>query len=90
MAGLVCYYNGAKFHYLYLSRDTTGKHLRVMSAFPDQVMADAFTPPILVPSGVRIQLRVEVDYERLRFAWRVESGCLAMAPAGLRRQHPVG
>jgi xylan 1,4-beta-xylosidase len=74
MAGLVCYYNSAKFHYLYLSRDSTGKHLRVMSAFPDQVMADAFTAPILVPSGVPIDLRVEVDDERLLFAWRVESG----------------
>ena len=80
MAGLVCYYNSAKFHYLYLSRDTTGKHLRVMSVFPDQVMADAFTIPILVPSGVPIELRVEVDYERLLFAWRVESGSWQWLP----------
>ena len=79
-AGLVCYYNSAKFHYLYLSRDTTGRHLRVMSAFPDQVMADAFTAPIPVPSGVRIELRVEVDYERLLFAWRVESGSWQWLP----------
>ena len=44
MAGLVCYYNSAKFHYLYVSHDeTVGKHLRVMSALPDQVQADAFT-----------------------------------------------
>ena len=40
MAGLVCYYNSAKFHYLYMSRDeTAGKHLRVMSALPDSVDA---------------------------------------------------
>ena len=26
MAGLVCYYNSAKFHYFHVSRDTTGKH----------------------------------------------------------------
>jgi xylan 1,4-beta-xylosidase len=74
MAGLVCYYNGAKFHYLYVSRDATGKQLRVMSALPDQVMADAFTPPIPIVSGVPIELRVEVDYERLLFAWRLGSG----------------
>ena len=38
MAGLVCYYNSAKFHYFYVSRDEEhGKHLRVMSALPDQV-----------------------------------------------------
>ena len=29
-----------------------GKHLRVMSALPDQVQTDAFTPPIAIPSGV--------------------------------------
>jgi xylan 1,4-beta-xylosidase len=80
MAGLVCYYNSAKFHYLYVSRDTTGKHLRVMSAFPDQVMADAFTPPVSIPSGVPIELRVEVDFERLLFAWRVQSGTWQWLP----------
>jgi xylan 1,4-beta-xylosidase len=71
MAGLVCYYNSAKFHYFYVSRDETGKHLRVMSALPDQVTADAFTPPIGIASGAPIELRVEVDYERLHFAYRV-------------------
>jgi xylan 1,4-beta-xylosidase len=80
MAGLVCYYNSAKFHYLYLSCDTMGKHLRVMSAFPDQVMADAFTPPVSIPSGVQIELRVEMDFERLRFAWRVQSGSWQWLP----------
>ena len=80
MAGLVCYYNSAKFHYFYVSRDTTGKHLRVMSAFPDQVMADAFTPPIAIAPGVPIELRVEVDYERLRFAWRAGSGSWQWLP----------
>ena len=74
MAGLVCYYNSAKFHYLHVSRDTTGKHVRVMSALPDQVMADAFTPPIPITSDAPIQLRVELDYERLLFAWRCGSG----------------
>ena len=72
MAGLVCYYNAGKFHYLHVSHDETlGKHLRVMSSLPDQVAADAFTPPIPLPGGQRIHLRVEVDDERLRFAYRV-------------------
>jgi xylan 1,4-beta-xylosidase len=74
MAGLVCYYNSTKFHYLYLSHDTAlGKHLRVMSCLPDATQADAFTPPIAIPSGKPVHLRVEVDFERLRFAYRVES-----------------
>ena len=72
MAGLVCYYNSAKFHYLYVSHDETiGKHLRVMSALPDQVQADAFTAPIAIPAGAPVELRVEVDDERLLFAYRV-------------------
>jgi xylan 1,4-beta-xylosidase len=41
----------------------------VMSALPDSAQADAFTPPVPIPGGP-IELRVEVDYERLRFAWR--------------------
>ena len=73
MAGLVCYYNSTKFHYLYLSHDETiGKHLRVMSCLPDSTQADAFTPPIAIPAGKPVHLRVEVDYERLHFAYRVE------------------
>jgi xylan 1,4-beta-xylosidase len=71
-AGLVCYYNGSKLHYLHVSRDDEhGRHLRVMSALPDSPQADAFTAPIPIPDG-RIELRVEVDYERLRFAWRLK------------------
>ena len=74
MAGLVSYYNSAKFHYFYVSRDEGGKHVRVMSAIPDQVIADAFTPPIPIENGRPIELRVEVDYERLQFAYRIGGG----------------
>ena len=72
-AGLICYYNSAKFHYLYISHDEElGKHLRVMSCLPDSTQTDAFTPPIVIPVGKPVHLRVEVDYERLYFAYRVE------------------
>ena len=72
-AGLVCYYNSVKFHYLYVSHDETlGKHLRVMSCVPDSPQTDAFTPPILIPAGKPVHLRVEIDFERLYFAYRVE------------------
>ena len=75
MAGLVCYYNSAKFHSLYVSRDESlGKHIRVMSCLPDQVQPDAFTTPIPIPGGTPVQLRVEIDYERLYFAYRFEDG----------------
>ena len=73
MAGLVCYYNGSKFHYLYVSHDAAlGKHIRVWSCLPDQVQADVFSAPRAVPAGAPVELRVEVDYERLYFAWRLQ------------------
>ena len=73
LAGLVCYYNSAKFHYLHLSHDeSTGKHLRVMTCTPDSPQTDSFTAPLAIPTGARIELRAEIDHERLLFAYRVE------------------
>lgn len=73
-AGLVCYYSGAKFHYLFVSQDETlGRHIRVMSALPDSPQADAFTSPIGIPSGTAVRLRVKVDFERLYFSYAVEA-----------------
>jgi xylan 1,4-beta-xylosidase len=43
-----------------------------MSCLPNSTQADAFTPPIAIPAGKPVHLRVEVDFERLRFAYRVE------------------
>ncbi len=75
MAGLICYYGGLKFHYLYLSHDgALGKHLQVMSAMPDRVPADAFTAPIAIPRGKPVHLRVEVDHASLHFGYKVEGG----------------
>ena len=73
-AGLVCYYNSTKFHYFYVSSDgDIGKHLRVMSTSPEQVQPDAFTGPVSIRHGVPVHLRVEVDCERLQFAYRLDS-----------------
>jgi len=72
MAGLVCYYNSTKFHYLYISHDEElGRHIRVMSALPDGTQADAFTDAIALPDGP-VHLRVEVDEERLYFAFSLD------------------
>lgn len=72
-AGLVCYYNSAKFHYLHISHDErVGKYLRVMSCIPDSLQADAFSEPVPIPAGRRVHLRAEVDFERLYFGWKVE------------------
>ena len=75
MAGLICYYNSSKFHYLYISQDdVAGRHVRVMSALPDQTQTDAFTPAVAIPPDVAVELRVEIDYDRLHFAYRVSEG----------------
>jgi xylan 1,4-beta-xylosidase len=79
-AGLVCYYNSAKFHYLHVSHDEEhGRHLRVMSCTPDSPQSDAFTAPLKIPPG-RIELRVEVDFERLRFAYRLGNAAWTWLP----------
>ena len=71
-AGLVCYYGASKFHYLFVSRDEKmGRYVRVMSGLPDGPQADAFTSPTPLAEG-RVHLRVEVDYERLRFAFSLD------------------
>ncbi len=73
-AGLVCYYNASKFHYLHISRDEKlGKYLRVMTCTPDSPQTDAFTTPIPIAEGKPVQLRAEIDYERLYFGYRVET-----------------
>jgi xylan 1,4-beta-xylosidase len=79
-AGLVCYYGGSKFHYLHITHDEThGRHLRVMSALPDSPQADAFTAPVPLKPGP-VELRVDVDYERLRLAWREAGGAWRVLP----------
>lgn len=80
MAGLVCYYNSVKFHYLYVTADEAiGRHLRVMSCLPDAVVSDVFTPPVAIADGP-IELRADVDFERLRFAYRVGGGAWTWLP----------
>jgi xylan 1,4-beta-xylosidase len=71
-AGLVCYYGSSKFHYLFVSHDEKiGRYVRVMTGLPDGPQADAFTPPIQLAEGP-VHLRVEVDYERLRFGFSLD------------------
>ena len=72
-AGLVCYYNGHKFHYLYVSRDEVqGRHLGIMSC-PGDLSLDTVYPlqdelPSLPEDGP-IFLKASVARESLRFYW---------------------
>jgi len=79
-AGLVLYYNATKFHYFFLTQDETlGRYLRVMSCVTD--VGDSFSPPIPLPSGtIEIELRMEVDYERLMFGYRLPQGTWQVLP----------
>ncbi|HMN43227.1 MAG TPA: glycoside hydrolase family 43 protein, partial [Povalibacter sp.] len=72
-AGLICYYNAHKFHYLYVSWDERiGKHIGIMSCEADQSLACTF--PIadaLIPvqPGAPVRLRVQVREHELLFSW---------------------
>ena len=73
LAGLICYYNSRKFHYLYISTDDEiGRHLGLMSCEADRTMDATF--PIqdrrirLAPEGL-VWLRADVDHRELRFSW---------------------
>ena len=70
-AGLILYYNATKFHYLSLTEDeTNGRHLRVMSCVAD--VGDSFTAPFPLPAGMgNMELRMDVDCERLIFSYRL-------------------
>jgi len=79
-AGLVCYYNGSKLHYLHVTHDAEdGKHLRVMTCSPDSPQTDSFTTPTALAAGP-VELRVEVDFERLRFGYRQDGGAWRWLP----------
>jgi xylan 1,4-beta-xylosidase len=80
MAGLVCYYGAAKFHYLHVSHEPdAGRIIRVLSTSPDFVQGEQWTVAEPLPDGP-VELRVEVDEERLRFGYRVGEAAWTWLP----------
>jgi xylan 1,4-beta-xylosidase len=79
-AGLILYYNAVKFHYLFLTEDEAiGRHLRIMSCNPDT--GDSFSAAIpLSISTSSIELRMDVDFDRLVFAYRLPDEPWQMLP----------
>ena len=70
-AGLVCYYNSTKFHYLHVTAGDDGqRQIQVLSAIPRETHRSNLTPAVSIGSGP-ITLRVEVDHETLRFGYRL-------------------
>lgn len=72
-AGLICYYNGHKFHYLYVGyEDGIGRYLGIMSCAGDQSLAAEFPiwdHPIVLPGEKPVHLSVRVVGEKLTFHW---------------------
>jgi xylan 1,4-beta-xylosidase len=71
MAGLVCYYNSQKFHYLYLSCDDNGqRHIGIMSCLADIGLSASFPlAPINIKQEGEVHLKAEVDRAQLRFSY---------------------
>ena len=73
MAGLVCYYNSRKYHYVFISHDESlGRCLDVMSCLAD-ANGHGHYPlnghRIPLPAQGPVRLRAEVDFEHLYFSW---------------------
>lgn len=73
LAGLICYYNASKFHYLYISNDnSTGKHLGVMSCNADAALTVNYPIPdgsIPLDADRPVRLHAKASGTQLRFAW---------------------
>ncbi|MGF7149968.1 xylan 1,4-beta-xylosidase [Sphingomonas zeicaulis] len=79
-AGLVCYYNSTKFYYLNVTFDEGVRQLHVLAARPDSSGCTNVVAVTALPDGP-IELRVDVDEDVLRFAWRTEvEGTWTMLP----------
>jgi xylan 1,4-beta-xylosidase len=73
MAGLVCYYNSSKYHYLYISHDEKlGRILEVISCKGDQAGEYHMQQPIPLPATGALRLRAIVRGESLHFSYAVE------------------
>lgn len=76
-AGLVCYYNAQKLHYLQVTCNDAGdKHLSVLSCEGDERFNLNYpidsAKEIALPRGKAVWLRADVSYASLRFAWSLD------------------
>ncbi|WP_322965966.1 glycoside hydrolase family 43 protein [Sphingomonas fuzhouensis] len=69
-AGIVCYYNSTKYHFLHLTAGDAGERLiQVLSVLPTGEGQSLMSAAVPAPVGA-IELRASVDHETLRFAFR--------------------
>jgi xylan 1,4-beta-xylosidase len=85
-AGLVCYYNSHKFHYLYISVDDDGQRfIDVMSCLGNAQLSLSFPlreghtealftdPRFILPTEGEVSLRARVDHHVLKFEWSLDA-----------------
>lgn len=76
-AGLICYYNAQKFHYLNITCNDAGeKHLAIVSCLGDERYNLACpiesSREISLPRGRPVWLRAVVSFDTLRFSWSLD------------------
>lgn len=75
-AGLICYYDRARFHYLTVSADDEGRRvLQVISClgnYPDSLMTYMLDGDLPLPTDGPIHLGVDVYLADLQFRWSVD------------------
>lgn len=76
-AGLLCYYNAHKFHYLNITCDDAGqKHLSVISCLGEERFNLSYPVEsarvIPIPRGGAVWLRATVEFDKLRFSWSLD------------------
>lgn len=73
LAGLICYYNSRKFHYLYVSTDgEIGRHIGIMSCEARRSLALSYPihdRRIRLDFDGPVHLRAAVDHAQLSFSW---------------------
>jgi xylan 1,4-beta-xylosidase len=87
LAGLICYYNSRKFHYLYISRDEAiGRHLGIMSCEAEASLALTFpiqNDRIPLPGDGSVYLEARVNDAELEFGWSLDGRDWQEIPAVL-------
>jgi xylan 1,4-beta-xylosidase len=73
LAGLICYYDRARFHYLAITADDDGRRvLQIISCAgdePDSLLSYALDEDLPLPASGPVHLGVHVDLADLRFRW---------------------
>jgi xylan 1,4-beta-xylosidase len=99
-AGLVCYYNAHKYHYLYVSIDEQGRRFIDIMSCPGDPATTAVYPlreghttpdrldkPFLLPPAGPVWLRCDVEHHALNFFWSGDGEAWQAMPVTLNYAH---